>query len=292
MRFAAFIMTYERSEILRDTIDKIFSQTLPPEKILIVDNSATSTTKELIASLDNPALEYHRVGYNAGPAGAAYIGLSRLKEQGYDWIYWGDDDDPPRFPDCFAVLLQHTNPKIGAIGAVGSLFDWNSGNRKRYRDNELKGLLPVDTIGGNMCMIVNAKALNEKTLPNPDLFFGIEEFEFHQKLIRNGYEVCVLGELLYRYRESSNKLGVEKKASIVQQTSFSSLHREYYSYRNGIYLMAHEYKKYKLAGLYILRALLKIPFGYIKGLAFGTKNSKMLLSAISHGLTKKMGKVY
>lgn len=292
MRFAAFIMTYERSELLPDTIDKILSQTIPPEKILIVDNSATDKTRELIASLANPKLEYHRVGYNSGPAGAAYYGLKMLKEEGYDWIYWGDDDDPPRFPDCFEVILQHTKPSIGAIGAVGSLFNWNNGQRERYRDDELKGLLPVDTIGGNMCMIVNAHALSEDTLPDPKLFFGIEEFEFHQKLIRKGYEVCVVGELLYRYRKQSNHLGVKKKASVVPRARFASLHREYYSYRNGIYLMAYEYKKYKLAAIYIMRALLKIPFGFVNGPKFGVKNSKMLLSAISDGLTKKMGKVY
>jgi GT2 family glycosyltransferase len=292
MKFAAFIMTYERPDILPDTISKILAQTVAPEKILIVDNSASRDTEQLIAAMADPRLQYHRVGYNSGPAGAAYIGLSTLKEQDYDWIYWGDDDDPPRFPDCFEVLLQQAGPRIGAIGAVGSLFDWRSGNRKRYRDHELVGLLPVDTIGGNMCMLVNARAVSEETLPNPDLFFGIEEFEFHQKLIRAGWRVCVLGELLYRYRVSGNKLGVEKRASLISRAKFSSLHREYYSYRNGIYLMAHEYKKYKLAGIYILRALVKIPFGYARGIRFGLKNSKMLLAAISHGLGKKMGKVY
>ena len=141
-------------------------------------------------------------------------------------------------------------------------------------------------------MIINANALTNETMPNPDLFFGIEEFEFHQKLIKSGFKVCVVGELLYRYRKDSNKLGVTKSASIVPRSSFSSLHREYYSYRNGIYLMAYEYKKYKLAMIYIMRALLKVPFGYLKGVKFGLRNSKMLLSAISHGLTKKMGKVF
>ena len=48
MRFAGFIMTYERETILVDTIQAIFSQTVTPEKILIIDNSSTYNTKELI----------------------------------------------------------------------------------------------------------------------------------------------------------------------------------------------------------------------------------------------------
>jgi len=45
LKFAGFIMTYERAEILLETIDIIFSQTVTPDKLLIVDNSATNDTE-------------------------------------------------------------------------------------------------------------------------------------------------------------------------------------------------------------------------------------------------------
>src|SRR5690349_18373259 len=92
VRFAGFIMTYERPGIILDTIGRVLAQTRPPEKLLIVDNSESSETKKLIEHLNDNRIQYFAVGYNAGPAGAAKIGLQKLAEGGFDWIYWGDDD--------------------------------------------------------------------------------------------------------------------------------------------------------------------------------------------------------
>src|SRR5688572_6004037 len=132
--FAAFVMTFERSEILPGTLNAIFDQTFPPSKVLIVDNSVSSETEKLVQSLGKSNVEYYKVGYNSGPAGASKIGLKKLIEEGYKWIYWGDDDNPPLFRDCFEILMKEANEKMGIIGAVGSVFDWNTGIRKRYKD--------------------------------------------------------------------------------------------------------------------------------------------------------------
>jgi len=290
MRFAAFIMTYERPAIIGDTIRALLGQMFPPEKILVVDNSTSRETEKVIASLNDSRLEYYRVGHNAGPAGAARIGLERLVSQGYDWIHWADDDDPVKFSDAFALLLKHVNDRIGVIGAVGSLFDWRTGLRRRYKDYELKGLLPVDSIGGGYCMIINAKAVNTKTLPDDRLFFGLEEFDFCQRVKAEGYEICVLGELLYRYREINNKLGVDKKPSLVSKRKFEHLHREYYSYRNAIFLMSYTYEKPMLAARYTARALGKMLFSFVKGPAFGFRTTRLMFQAILDGYRGRMGK--
>ena len=58
MKFAGFIMTYERAELLKASIDKIFLQTVYPEKLLIIDNSLTYTTEDLIKSINNPKIIY------------------------------------------------------------------------------------------------------------------------------------------------------------------------------------------------------------------------------------------
>src|SRR5687768_7215833 len=98
MKFAGFIMTYERSDLLLSTIKTIFDQTISPKKLLIIDNSKSDKTEILIKQLNDPRVFYHKQGYNSGPAGAARTGLQILAAEGYDWIYWGDDDDPPSAP--------------------------------------------------------------------------------------------------------------------------------------------------------------------------------------------------
>lgn len=290
MKFAAFIMTYERPAVLEETINTLLDQTVPPGKILIVDNSISFDTQKLVERLSNPVIGYLRVGYNSGPAGAAKRGLSNLVDEGYEWIHWADDDDPARFPDAFEILLKSVKPEIGVIGAVGSLFDWRTGLKKRYPDDQLNGILQADSIGGGYCMIVNAKAVNPSTLPDEALFFGMEEFDFCQRVKQAGFQICVSGELMYRYRQLNNKLGVDRKPSLIPRRDLKHLHREYYSYRNAIYLMAHTYKRPALVFRYLARIAGKLFLGFVKGPGYGWRNATLLVKAAYHGLTKKMGK--
>lgn len=73
--FAGFIITYNRPKVLHETILKIFSQSYPPGKIWIIDNSEDFNTQALIDQINDDRLIYYRVGFNSGPAGAAEIGL-------------------------------------------------------------------------------------------------------------------------------------------------------------------------------------------------------------------------
>ena len=68
--FAAFVMTFERSHLINDTIDKLLIQSLPPEKVLIIDNSISSKTQDLfseykIKSID-PKFDQAIVVYKTG----------------------------------------------------------------------------------------------------------------------------------------------------------------------------------------------------------------------------------
>ena len=290
MKFAAFIMTYERPAVVINTIRKIFEQTLPPQKVLVVDNSETSQTSAALKAMADPRIEYLRVGYNAGPAGAAKRGLRKLKEEGFEWIHWADDDDPPAFNDAFEVLLDNVDGSVGVIGAVGSKFDWRTGLKKRYPDDQLTGILSADSIGGGYCMIVNAKAVTAETLPDENLFFGMEEFDFCQRVKRTGFSVVVSGELMYRYRKLNNKLGVDKRPSLLPRRSIAQIRREYYSYRNAIYLMIRTYKKPLLVLRYLLRIGGKVPMGFTKGFSYGMKNFWVLSLAVVHAFAGRMGK--
>ncbi|MDR2408553.1 MAG: glycosyltransferase [Bacteroidales bacterium] len=85
--FAAFIITCERESILETTIQKVFSQSFPPEKIWIIDNSESLKTQQLIEKLNHPQIAYYRMGYNSGPAGGVAMGLKIVANEGYQWIY-------------------------------------------------------------------------------------------------------------------------------------------------------------------------------------------------------------
>ena len=289
-RFAAFIITYERPVIVLETIKKVFLQTRSPEKLLIIDNSESNTTEINIAKLEDSQIDYFRVGYNAGPAGAAKIGLQRLSEAGYDWIYWGDDNDPPDFEDVFDVLLnlksKSTEKRIGVIGAVGHYFNLRNGNIIRVADEELvrREVLEVDSVAGGMSMIVNVEVVKDGILPNPAFFFGFEELDFCLRVKRKGYKLLVSTDLYQRSRKKYNRTNF--KTPFYSVRSIDSLWRQYYSIRNLLWILKGN-KYYTALGYQVIKSMSKTLFGFRYGVEYGTRNAKVIFKGIWHGLISK-----
>jgi len=291
--FAAFVMTFERTHLIKDTIDKLLVQSFPPEKILIIDNSITSKTQDFFSDYKNPKVEYFRVGKNLGPAGAAKIGLERLSQEGFKWIYWGDDDDPPFFNDNFEILLKMADsiPDCGCVGAVGQFFNKKNGLIERVQDEELQrsGELKVDTIAGNMSKIVNANVvLKNKVLPDESLFFGMEELDYDLRIQKAGYNLFVDRALYLRYRVQSNHLGKNVKRGLKKDSN--RMQRDYYSTRNGLFI-------FKKNGLIlallvnIFRIFYKMITSFKHGSNYGKRYSGYLWRALSHFLKGKKGRV-
>lgn len=290
--FAGFIMTYERAGIITDTIDKIFAQTFPPQKLLIVDNSLSYDTKDVIERLNNPKIEYYRVGKNIGPAGASKIGLEKLTEQGFKWIYWGDDDDPPFFSDTLQKLLitANRNEKVGMVGAVGHYFNRKKGAFIRVADDELskEGDIEIDSIAGGMTMIINSEVVKKGAIPDDFLIFGLEELSVCLKIKNLGYKAFVPRSVYFDFRKKSNRFGF----SVNPAKSFpkeSALWRSYYSRRNLIYILYKNEKCYIGAIRVSLRGLVKAFVGFRHGIRYGILNTKMELKGVLHGWLRKMG---
>jgi GT2 family glycosyltransferase len=296
--FAGFLMTYERHDKIRGTIDRIFEQTRPPETLLIVDNSESFLTQELITRMCDKRLRYYRVGYNAGPAGAAHFGLKILSGEGYEWIYWGDDNDPPRSLDSFERILsipqKVVGMKVGAVGLMGNRFDETRGEFQRIPNSELKGIMEVDSIAGNNSLIVNGQAARLCNLPDPRLFFGMEELDYCLTLRKNNYRLLIDGDLFYHYRELAQKDVVESAVSDFKKLSFdirsNSLWREYYSLRNILFVMGRKYRKFPATTCIIIKSLLKAVISFRRGAKFGFVYSKLTLQAIRDALIGNMGK--
>lgn len=294
LNFAGFIMTYNRPGILENTIRTVLDQSLSPEKILIIDNSDNDLTKKLILKLQKEKwpLEYIHTGYNAGPAGAAKLGLKILSDEGFKWIYWGDDDDPPLFPEIFENLLglAKTNSKVGAIGSVGSKFNFLTGILERFKDEDVEKVMEVNAIGGNHNLIVSGSAVRDsKVFPDESLFFGFEEFDFLQRLKSKGYKILISGDSLLKHRKAKNRLGPQKLHGVLPNKENYSFNRKYYSDRNLIYILFHNLRKPFTTIVVILRLSGKAAFLFLRGFRQGIFNLKLTFLAIYDGLFKRMG---
>lgn len=292
-RYAAFIMTFQRNEILVDTIQKLLEQTKPPAKILIVDNDPEKSACRISESFPGIYIDYHATGYNSGPAGAAYYALKILFEEGWQWILWMDDNDPPHFKNVIENILQiperYDQPeKIGMIGAVGVLFDKKIAKTIRIPDDQLMGILEVDNIAGNMLPMIHRRVLEKNIFPDKDLFFGFEELDYSLAIKRGGFAVLVSGEELLRHRKNANRMNFSRK--VYQVKKIDKLWREFYSVRNVTYILKYKEKAFAGVASLLFKVIAKSVIGFRWGLKYGSVNLKYLWSGYYAGFTKHLGK--
>ncbi len=290
-KFAAFVITKDRPEILLSTIQKLLNQSFPPSFVLVIDNSSEDISFDRIQQLNDKRISHYSVGFNAGPAGGAYWGMKLLFEKDYDWVLWVDDDDPPKFDDLFEqmfkIVLDNDNNTLGMVGAVGELFDKKNAKIIRLEDAQLKGYLNVDTISGNMFPLVSKRVLKHGLLPTADLFFGFEDLDFSLSLRRAGFNIITSGDIHFKHRELAGRLRMSKKLQIKRNKE--SLWREYYSVRSLAYILLYRQKTFVGFMIFIVRNLLKSIIVFKYGFNYGRKANYMILKGLFDGFFGKMG---
>lgn len=291
--FAAFIMTYKRVSVLEDTIKILLNQSCPPQKILIVDNDPDSSAKDIVSKFPLSTISYHPVGYNSGPAGAATIGLTILAKEGYQWIGWMDDDDPPVFENTFEILLKTaaSNKNCGCVGTVGQYFNRKTGMMVRVPNEKLTNAetIEVDNIAGGMCKIVNADVcLKSNVYPDSSLFYGFEELDFDLRLQKAGYILLVDTALYKKHRIHFNRVDVVSSKG--NKKDKNRLWREYYSTRNGLIIL-NKNKFIQAFSITLLRHIFKVFFGFRYGINYGFLNAKIVVTALYHYCIGKRGAV-
>ncbi|MCV2509324.1 MAG: glycosyltransferase, partial [Neisseriaceae bacterium] len=70
------IVTYNRADLLSDTLDAVLAQDFSGHKIIyVIDNASTDHTYEVVHSKDSDLIEYIRSDVNLGGAGGFNLGV-------------------------------------------------------------------------------------------------------------------------------------------------------------------------------------------------------------------------
>ena len=120
----AVVVTYNRKELLKESIKALLEQDYNNCHILIVDNASTDGTKEFIEEeIQNSKVNYVNTGANLGGAGGFNFGMKKAHELGCEFI-WLMDDDCIVHKDSLTELINADKELNGNYGFLSSKVLW------------------------------------------------------------------------------------------------------------------------------------------------------------------------
>jgi rhamnopyranosyl-N-acetylglucosaminyl-diphospho-decaprenol beta-1,3/1,4-galactofuranosyltransferase len=202
-RVQAVVVTHNRRDLLRECLRAVEAQTVPPERIVVVDNASTDGTPELLAT-EFPVADVLRLAHNEGATGGFHEAMKRAARGRPDWL-WVLDDDTIARPDTLERLLAGAAraPAGPAPALLASRVEWRDGRahpmnmpilRRRDMDGMVaaceRGLLPLRTATW-VSLLVSGGAVERYGLPRKPLFYQADDIDYTARILRRERGFCV-----------------------------------------------------------------------------------------------------
>jgi GT2 family glycosyltransferase len=190
------VVTWNRSELLAQSLSAVQGQTMPPDAIVVVDNASDDGTRDLL-STRFPDVEVIRATRNTGGAGGFAIGLRRVLTSPYDWVWLLDDDTVPE-PTALRELLDAASLyPAGRPVLLASRVLWTDGRNHPMNTPRPKpgaragerqaahavGCVPIRS-ASFVSVMVDAETVRQRGIPVADYFLWNDDFEFTTRLTR------------------------------------------------------------------------------------------------------------
>ena len=241
---SAVVLTHRRprlaSEVVRSLIQR---EGLPPERVVVVVNGQ--------GGLDDPTLESTvrmlRLPRNLGPAGGFAAGMeAAFEDPSVRWAYLCEDDvglfalPTPRLSDVVARAegrgLSPGRP-VGAVVAYGRRFvgrGSHTSNLVPPPGNPYE-LVPVDVASWGATLL-SRDVFDAGIVPDPEWFFGLEDFDFFCRVRQGSFEVVVDAVSARAVADQQTSAGRAQVLRPHRPTDEHESWRSYYHARNSFLL--------------------------------------------------------
>lgn len=200
-RVVAVVVTWNRLELLKESLAAVRGQTHRPLAIVVVDNASEDGTAELLDSsyAAELGLDVVRLRHNTGGAGGFAVGVERALVHHPDLVWLLDDDTVPT-PTAAEELVRVWEDYPGDRPAVlASRVVWTDGrdhpmNTPRRKPGaaaaevaaaDRVGAVPVRS-ASFVSLMCDADRVRDRGLPVADYFLWNDDFEYSTRLVRGG----------------------------------------------------------------------------------------------------------
>ncbi|WP_100615118.1 glycosyltransferase family 2 protein [Confluentibacter citreus] len=227
------IPTYNRVQLIGETLDSVLAQTYSNWECIIVDDGSTDNTSALLEFYckKDSRFQYHHRPKNQPKGGNAARNYGFKVSKG-DYINWFDSDDIMLNEFIENKIQLLTSERIKAIICSGFLTDsklnilrptayFNEGNLfKAFTLRKSDVLTPS--------VLFKRTALNSRELFNINLTDGQETDFFHRFFFNlKADEYVYVDDKLFLYRKHNNSIGSDKIGNYNFKNRFSQSYVEY-----------------------------------------------------------------
>jgi GT2 family glycosyltransferase len=193
----AVVVTWNRRELLRESLAALAGQTLPPTRVVVVDNASTDGTAELLRT-EHADLELVHLTRNVGGAGGFAAGIERALTCDPDLVWLLDDDTVPtasaaeHLAAAWASYPGERRPALLASRVVwtdGRDHPMNTPRRKPGATRPERasaatvGAVPIRS-ASFVSVMCDAGVVRQRGLPVADYFLWNDDFEYTTRLVR------------------------------------------------------------------------------------------------------------
>jgi rhamnopyranosyl-N-acetylglucosaminyl-diphospho-decaprenol beta-1,3/1,4-galactofuranosyltransferase len=198
----AVVVTYNRRDLLLESLAAVLAQTRAPDQVIVVDNASEDGTAAAVRD-QFPAVHLAELRRNSGGAGGFAGGMALALADGADLIWLMDDDTVPE-PGALAALLgardrmaaqdrSAARPPVLIASQVlwtdGREHPMNTPRRKPFAAKAERlaaaavGCVPIRS-ASFVSILVDAAECRRRGLPRADYFLWNDDFEFTTRLLR------------------------------------------------------------------------------------------------------------
>jgi len=288
-KICAVVVTYNRKNLLIETLNALVSQEYPLKGIYIIDNaSVDGTEKELYEKkfinvlpdckckkgpilIENNIqyrnysikIHYLKMKKNEGGAGGFYEGIKRSYEKGYDWIWIMDDDVIPE-KDALKNLMKKNKEIKETVGFLSS---------RVVGENNISMNVPTidERLGENhyptwdekldincvklrnstfVSVLINREVIKNVGYPIKQMFIWGDDIEYTTR-ISNHYPSFLVGN-----SKVIHKRKIQKSLDLRFEKDPNRIKNYFYYYRNNAYVLKKYFPKKKLLSYYLKNSIL------------------------------------
>lgn len=197
------VVSFNRAALLSKCIESLVAQTLPPSKVLIVDNGSTDGTHQWFESAAWPSetcIEMKILPENVGGAGGFNAGIAQLVAEGFQWVWVMDDDACPHATAMSELLkvAQNSTNIYGSLAVKGNSTSWatlllDQDHRLVEVPDDVPASARIQTLPF-LGMLIHQDMVARIGLPDEGFFIAADDVEYCLRAVRSGAEIVVAGK--------------------------------------------------------------------------------------------------